>query len=323
METLFAIIVIFLIVLFAANLGLARLAEMRNPPIGKFLECDGVRLHFIDRGDPGAFIDRGDPGAPCVVLFHGNGGMIQDFTISGLVDVLARRNRVLCFDRPGFGYSERPRLRIWTATAQGALFANALDQLGVHNPVLLGHSWGTLVALALALRNDRRIAGLVLASGYYFATPRWDVWIASSPAIPILGDIFRYTIAPIISWPIIPGMLRKLFAPRAVPEEFTENFPVSLAVRPKQLRATAEESALLFPAATGFQSRYSNLRCPVHIFHGTQDKLIEAEQARRLERALPHSLLHLVQGAGHMVTYADTKAIAQAVAELNAGSEQQ
>jgi pimeloyl-ACP methyl ester carboxylesterase len=323
METLFAIIVIFLIVLFAANLGLARLAEMRNPPIGKFLECDGVRLHFIDRGDPGAFIDRGDPGAPCVVLFHGNGGMIQDFTISGLVDVLARRNRVLCFDRPGFGYSERPRLRIWTATAQGALLANALDQLGVHNPVLLGHSWGTLVALALALRNDRRIAGLVLASGYYFAFPRWDVWIASSPAIPILGDIFRYTIAPIISWPIIPGMLRKLFAPRAVPEEFTENFPVSLAVRPEQLRATAEESALLFPAATGFQSRYSNLRCPVHIFHGTQDKVIEAEQARRLERALPHSLLHLVQGAGHMVTYADTKAIAQAVAELNAGSEQQ
>jgi pimeloyl-ACP methyl ester carboxylesterase len=163
----------------------------------------------------------------------------------------------------------------------------------------------------------------VLASGYYFATPRWDVWVASSPAIPILGDIFRYTIAPIISWPIIPGMLRKLFAPRAVPEEFTENFPVSLAVRPKQLRATAEESALLVPAAAGFQSRYSNLRCPVHIFHGTQDKLIEAEQARRLERALPHSLLHLVQGAGHMVTYADTKAIAQAVAELNAGSEQQ
>jgi pimeloyl-ACP methyl ester carboxylesterase len=308
METVFASIVIILIVLSAANFALARLAEMRNPPIGKFTECDGVRLHYIDYGDPLA---------PCVVLFHGNGGMIQDFTISGLVDVLASRNRVLCFDRPGFGYSERPRLRIWTATAQGALFAKALDQLGVHNPVLLGHSWGTLVALAVAIRNDRRIAGLVLASGYYFATPRWDVWIASSPAIPILGDIFRYTIAPIISWPIIPGMLRKLFAPRAVPEEFTENFPVSLAVRPKQLRATAEESALLVPAAGGFQSHYSNLRCPVHIFHGTQDQVIEAEQARRLQKTLPHSLLHLVEDAGHMVTYADTEAIAQAVANLN------
>ena len=308
MEFVFAIIVIVLIVLPAANLGLARLAEIRNPPIGKFTECDGVRLHYIDYGDIGA---------PCVVLFHGNGGMIQDFTISGLVAALANRNRVLCFDRPGFGYSERPRLRIWTATAQARLFAKALDQLGVRNPVLLGHSWGTLVAIALAIRNERSVAGLVLASGYYFPTLRWDVWITSGPAIPILGDVFRYTIAPIISWPIIPGMLRKLFAPRAVPEEFTKNFPVSLAVRPRQLRATAEESALLVPAAAGFQSRYSNLRCPVRIFHGTQDQVIEAEQARRLQRVLPHSLLHLVENAGHMVTYADTEAIAQAVANLN------
>ena len=93
MQTVIAITVIILIVLSAANFGLARLAEKRDPPIGKFTECDGVRLHCIDRGDPDA---------PCVVLFRGNGAMIQDFTISGLVDLLARRNRVLCFDRSGF-----------------------------------------------------------------------------------------------------------------------------------------------------------------------------------------------------------------------------
>ena len=53
-------------------------------------KCDGVRLHYIDRGEPAA---------PCVVL-HGNGSMIQDFMINGLVDLLARHNHVLCFDRP-------------------------------------------------------------------------------------------------------------------------------------------------------------------------------------------------------------------------------
>jgi pimeloyl-ACP methyl ester carboxylesterase len=187
----------------------------------------------------------------------------------------------------------------------------------VRNPVLLGHSWGTLVALGLALRDDQDIAGLVLASGYYFATPRWDVWMMSAPAIPIAGDIFRYTIAPIISWAIMPVMLRKLFAPREVPQEFKQNFPLSLAVRPKQLRAAAEESALLIPVASEFQSRYHGLRCPVRIFHGIEDKVIEAEQARRLERALRRSLLHLVDDAGHMVTYADTREIAQAVLNLN------
>jgi pimeloyl-ACP methyl ester carboxylesterase len=307
-ETVFAIIVIILLVLSVANVFVSYLAEKRNPPLGKFIECDGVRLHYIERGDADA---------PCVVLFHGNGSMIQDFTISGLIDCLAAHNRVICFDRPGFGFSERPRFRIWTAAAQAALFAKAFDQLGVRNPVLLGHSWGTLVALGLALRDDRDIAGLVLASGYYFPKPRWDVWMMSGPAIPILGDIFRYTLAPIISWVIMPGMLRKLFAPLNVPRELKENFPLSLAVRPKQLRAAAEESAFLIPAAFQFQARYHGLRCPVRIFHGTEDKVIEAEQARRLDRALRRSLLNLVEHAGHMVTYADTNGIAQAVFNLN------
>jgi pimeloyl-ACP methyl ester carboxylesterase len=107
------------------------------------------------------------------VLFHGNGSTIQDFTISGLVDLLARENRVICFDRPGFGHSQRPRHQIWTATAQAALFAKALNRLGVRDPVVLGHSWGTLIAIALNLRSDYPIRGLVLASGYYFPTARW------------------------------------------------------------------------------------------------------------------------------------------------------
>jgi pimeloyl-ACP methyl ester carboxylesterase len=303
-ETVFLIVVVVLILLAIANVVLSFLGERNNPPIGTFTECEGVRLHYLDRGDPTA---------PCVVLFHGNGSMIQDFTISGLVDRLAHRNRVLCFDRPGFGYSQRPRLRLWTATAQAALFVKALDQLGVRNPVVLGHSWGTLVAIAFGLRNDYPIRGLVLASGYYFPTWRWDVWMMSGPAIPVLGDLVRYTIGPILSWAILPMAFRKLFAPRSVPRDFKTRFPASLTLRPKQLRAAAEESAFLIPSAGQFQSHYPSIQCPVHIFHGAGDQIIEPEQARCLHRALPASVLHLVEDAGHMVTYADGAALAQAV----------
>jgi len=102
-ETVLLIAALLLIVLVIGNVVFSKVAERRNPPVGKFTECDGVRLHYIERGDPAA---------PCVVLFHGNGSMIQDFTISGLVDLLAQNNRVVCFDRPGFGHSQRPRFRI-------------------------------------------------------------------------------------------------------------------------------------------------------------------------------------------------------------------
>ena len=302
-ETVSVIVAVALILLALGNIVFSVLAERNNPPIGTFTECDGVRLHYLDCGDPAA---------PCAVLFHGNGSMIQDFMISGLVDRLAPHNRVVCFDRPGFGYSQRPRFRIWTATAQAALFVKAFNQLGVRNPVVLGHSWGALVAIAIGLRNDYPIRGLVLASGYYFPTWRWDVWMMSGPAIPVLGDLVRYTVAPIISWASLPTLFRKLFAPRSVPRNFKNGFPASLTLRPKQLRAAAEESAFLVPTAAQFQSRYPNIRCPVRIFHGTGDQVIEPEQARRLHQVLGSSDLHLVEGTGHMVTYADVPAITNA-----------
>lgn len=242
--------------------------------------------------------------------------MIQDFILSGLVDLLAHNYRVVCFDRPGFGYSHRPRTRIWTATTQAALFAKALDQLAVRNPVVLGHSWGTLVAIALALKSDYAVNGLVLVSGYYFPTPRVDFWLMAGPALPLLGDLMRYTISPIISWAIMPKLMRTLFAPRAIPPEFKNEFPISLSLRPKQLRAAAEESALLIPAAAQLQFQYQGIRCPVRIVHGQGDRLIEADQSRRLHEALPRSLLHLVEDAGHMVTYADTPGLSDDVAAL-------
>ena len=65
--------------------------------------------------------------------------------------------------------------------------------------------------------------------------------------------------------------------------------------------------------AARFQSHCPSIRCPVQIFHGAADQIIEPEQARYLHRALPASVLHLVEDAGHMVTYADGAAIAEAV----------
>jgi pimeloyl-ACP methyl ester carboxylesterase len=306
----FAVVVAVLILLVIGNFVFSIVAKRRNPPVGRFIECDGVRLHYVEWGDAAA---------PCVVLFHGNGAMIQDFAISGLVDLLARQNRVLCFDRPGFGHSQRPRFRIWTPRAQAALFAKALEQIGVRDPVVVGHSWGTLVAVALGLRGDYSVRGLVLASGYYFPTWRLDVWLLSGPAVPILGDLLRYTVAPIISLAILPLLLRKIFAPRPVPQSFKREFPISLALRPKQLRAAAEESAFLIPAAAQLQSQYRHIKCPVRLFHGDQDHFIEREQSRHLHQVLPRSVLHFVKDAGHMVHYADPVVITRVVHALGRG----
>ena len=71
----------------------ARRAEREHPATGSFVTVDGVRLHYLDPGRTG----------PTVVLLHGNGTMITEMEISGLVDRLAESHRVVVFDRPGFG----------------------------------------------------------------------------------------------------------------------------------------------------------------------------------------------------------------------------
>ncbi len=202
-----------LVVTAIVNRQLAEKALRDNPPQGHFVDVDGVRLHYVERGE----------GRP-LVLFHGNGSMIQDFESSGLIDMAAENYRVIVFDRPGFGHSPRPRNIVWTPAAQADLFKKALDRLNVQHAIVLGHSWGASVAVALAARHPSFVEALVLASGYYFPTARADVATLSAPAIPGLGDIVSLTISPILSRWMWPAMLRKMFGPRSVPKKFA-GFP--------------------------------------------------------------------------------------------------
>ncbi|WP_026190887.1 alpha/beta fold hydrolase [Methylobacterium sp. WSM2598] len=279
-----------------------REAEHRHPPIGRFMTVDGVRLHYLERG-------RGEP----LVLIHGNGTMIQDFLVSGIVEDLATRYRVILIDRPGYGYSERPRA-LWTPRAHATLFEKALRRLGVTQAVVLGHSWGSLVAVALALQAPQLVRSLVLASGYYYPTLRADVMLFSPPAIPVLGDVMRYTVSPAISRLILPGLIKAMFAPAPVPERFDEEFPKDLMLRPSQLRASAEDAALMTPVTVELQEHYRDLKLPVVIIAGADDQVADVgRQSERLHRELPQSALIVVPGLGHMIHHLAPEQVVRAV----------
>jgi pimeloyl-ACP methyl ester carboxylesterase len=226
--------------------------------------------------------------------------MIDDMMLSGLVDLAAERHRVIVFDRPGFGHSTRPSHVRWTPQAQARLLRQALRQLGVRRPIVLGHSWGTLVALALALNYPMHVRGLVLISGYYFPTPRLDVPLLSIPAIPILGRVLRHSIYPWLGRLMWPALRRKLFHPAPVPQHY-DPFPVWMTLRPSQIGAAAGETALLIGAAMALRRRYSELEMPLVIYTGRDDAVVNKKQAERLHQAVPHSELSVVPGMGHMI----------------------
>lgn len=283
------------------NTALAARAERRHPPQGKFIEVNGVRLHYIDLG-------AGEP----LVMLHGNGSMIEELEASGMISAVAGKYRVIAFDRPGFGHTPRPRDRVWTPDKQAALILSALDNMGVERAAVFAHSWGTLVALSMAAQQPRKVCCLILSSGYYFPWPRLDVLFFSSSAIPILGDLLRYTVQPWFSRLVWPLLTRRLFSPAPVSSSF-RGFPRSMAFRPSQLRATGEETAMMVPAAAELQETYRTLEVPVSILAGDGDRIVSSQQADELHREVSWSRLSKIAGAGHMVHHTDPAAVVSAI----------
>jgi pimeloyl-ACP methyl ester carboxylesterase len=249
-----------------------------------------------------------------VVLLHGNVVTAEDWVLSGVLDrVVGRGHRVVAFDRPGFGHSERPRGKIWSPEAQADLVAAALAALGLDRATVLGHSWGCSVAVALGRRHPDLVERLILASGYYYPTVRADVVGMSMPALPIVGDVLRYSVSPLLGRATWPLVMHKMFGPAPVPEKF-EGFPKEMALRPSQIRASAAEAALMVPSAARAAS-YAELRMPVAIIAGEDDRLIDIDaQSARLHAELPQSTIRRVPGAGHMVHQTATDAVMATIA---------
>jgi pimeloyl-ACP methyl ester carboxylesterase len=281
---------------------MARRTERRHTPRGAFLEVDGVRLHYSDRGE----------GSP-VVLIHGNAVTGDDWDTSGVAEQLLRSHRVIIFDRPGFGYSERPRGHLWTAAQQAELLHKALTQLGVERPVVVGHSWGTIVALALAQHHRVDVAALVLLSGYYFWTLRPDALMVVPGALPVLGDVLRYTISPLLGWLQMPLLKWAMFSPARVPARFQAEYSPAMALRPSQIRATSMDGALMIPGALALRRDYKDLTLPVAIIAGDGDKVVFKRRSEQLRDTIPGSVLQIVNGAGHMVHHLVPQQVAKVV----------
>lgn len=282
----------------------ARRAERRHPPEGEFITVNGVRLHYIDAGE----------GSP-VVLLHGNGSMLNDVALS-IFGPLAKTHRVIAFDRPGFGYSERPRDRVWTPEEQAALLRAALQALGVHRPVLYGHSFGAPVVVTFSLMYPEETRGVVAASGYYYPTRRLDSLLAWANVLPVLGPVLRNTVMPVEGAVFGKLAVKALFDPAEISPTYDE-FPSTLALRPWQLRAAGEDGTTLRAWAKRISPHYREISVPVMIVSGAEDRVVSYRtHSLRLSREIPGARLRIWPETGHMVHHTRATEVIDAIEEV-------
>jgi pimeloyl-ACP methyl ester carboxylesterase len=168
------------------------------------------------------------------------------------------------------------------------------------------------VALSMALDAPDFVRGLVLLSGYYYPSLRADV-LTSGPAVPLIGDLMRYTVSPLIGRMMWRPIAKRAFAPMEVDPRFRA-LPVWMMLRPRQLRASAAEAAMMVPSAMSLSKRYPELKVPVVIVSGTQDLVADfGHNSERLSERIPGSELQLQPGVGHMTHYANPEQVMAAV----------
>lgn len=287
------------------NEGRRRAAETAHPPRVGSMRVNGVRLRVLDTR-PGE--------AEAIVLLHGNVVTLEDWTASGVVAALSG-HRVLAFDRPGFGYSERPGGR-WGAVEQARLLLSAAEELGVRRPVVVGHSWAALVALAAAVEHGEKLGGVLLVSGAFYPERRSDAAFVAPAAAPGVGLLLRHTVSPIYMRSMLRRMAVAMFAPARVPERFWTEVPTGLFSRPGQLRSIAADGAAMHAEQERLLPLRAPLRCPVAVIVGDADRVASPERHSIRFARETGATLDVLAGVGHMAHWADPGLVARRATAL-------
>lgn len=278
-------------------------SETTYPPSGQFVTVNGQRVHFEVKGS-----------GPDLILIHGALGNLRDMTFA-LRDQLTDRYRVTTFDRPGFGYSDPMPDGDATLLGQALLLQAAAKDIGMTNPIVMGHSYGGAVAMSWGLNPDiLPPAALVLVSAPTLPWPGKLDMLYRVTGSPVGGAL----VVPLITAFVTDDYLNKsvvgIFKPNTVPAGYSAFIGSGLTLRRDSLRANGKQVNTLRDQLVAMEPRYPSLTLPVELVHGDADTSVPLTiHALPLSKILPNVALTVVPGAGHMPHHANPEAIIAAI----------
>ena len=304
---LLALCAVGALVLFTAHT--ARRVNAALPPLGHFVEVEGARIHYLDKGT-----------GPTLLLLHGLGASMRVFTHS-LLERLSGDFRVVVMERPGSGESTRGPRACARVRSQAETVSAFIRALGLDRPVLVGHSLGGAVALAVALDHPEQVRGLALiaplANAQQTVPPVFRKLIITSRA---LRRLTAWTVATPAAILRRAQVLDTLFGPDPVPPDYATAGGGLLGLRPKSFCTASEDLVALAGVLPAMVERYRELRLPVGILYGTGDRVLDhrlhgPEVASRINGAD----LELTEG-GHMLPLTAPDLVAEFIRKVAARS---
>jgi esterase len=260
-----------------------------------------LRLHFLEWGDPDA---------PPLVLIHGGNQSAHSWDLVSLH--LADRFHVYALDQRGHGDSEWSRDADYSVPALTADARGFIAQLGLVDPIIVGHSLGGLVTMTLAAESP--------------SLPRALVIVDTAPEISHEGSqAVRNFILANAEFDSIDQFVERVvkYDPYRSPEHIQRTVRYNLLERADG-RFIAKSDRMLHdaefakrrPMGAGRPVNIDSVRaidCPTLVVRGGESEVLERDSAERFASALPRGQLAEVPKAGHNVHGQNTPGFLEAV----------
>lgn len=252
----------------------------------RFMEVDGVRLHYQEAGDPNA---------PPMILIHG-------FAASNLVwskvflEFAEAGYRVIAPDLPGYGYSAKPRHLDYTIAKQAEMVASFLQQMEIERAVFLGSSYGAAIAATIALDHPDLVEKLVMVGAVNNNKPTRYLLMRLFGS-PIIGDILS---------PLLVGSRRllRIRMKRVYDRHSWVLDERRVDARHLPLRTRGAHRAIIRTVRRWDAERVSReahlLTQPTLLIWGDTDREVPLQDGERLHEAIPGSRLVVFRECGHL-----------------------
>jgi pimeloyl-ACP methyl ester carboxylesterase len=256
-------------------------------PDSRFIQVRGLHVHYQEAGQ----------GEPVFILLHGFAS--SAFSWREVVEPLAEHGRVIAYDRPAFGLTERPvqwgEQNPYAPEFQPELLVSLMDLLEVERAVLVGNSAGGAVSAQTALQYPDRVEGLVLVDPAIYTNggPGWIRALSGTPQMKRLGPLF---VRAIQNWGEDFGRLAWHDPSRITPEVW-EGYTRPLQAENWDL-ALWEHTRASRPL--GIEERLAELQLPILVITGDDDRIVPTDESIRLAGELPTASLAVLENCGHV-----------------------
>jgi pimeloyl-ACP methyl ester carboxylesterase len=246
---------------------------------------------------------------PTVIFLHGNPGTCLDFT--PVMEKLSPKVRSYAFDRPGYGWSDRPAPQMGPV-AQARWLHDELKKMGLRRPVLAGFSYGGAVALAYALEFPSEVSALVLIAAVASPEEKHVMSEAQARLVTPTGPLIAWGLGPMLAPDAVAAGYVDAFHPKAVDPAVVERGRDHFS-RPPTLLASARDWHVLEAELPPLAARYGELALPVEILSAKEDRIVGPRHAEYLAAHVKGARRVDVDGAGHQLMSTHTQAVVDAV----------